>query len=41
MNFLLGVIFGIVLATVGASGVAKWVDKGVGAVKNQAIQMNR
>ena len=41
MNFLLGTIFGIVLATVGASGVAKWVDKGVSAVKSQAVQMNR
>ena len=41
MNFLLGVVFGIVLATVGAHGVANWVDKGVSAVKHQAIQMNK
>jgi hypothetical protein len=41
MNFLLGVVFGIVLATVGAHGVANWVDKAVGAVKHQAVQMNR
>jgi len=41
MNFLLGVVFGIVLATVGAHGVANWVDKGVSVVKKQAIQLNR
>jgi integral membrane sensor domain MASE1 len=41
MNFFLGVIFGIVLATVGAQGVARWVDKGVGAVKTQAIHFNK
>lgn len=39
MNFLVGVIFGIVLATVGASGMAKWIDKGVGVVKQEAAQL--
>lgn len=39
MNFIMGVIIGIVLATVGASGVAKWVDKGVGVVKQEAAQL--
>jgi hypothetical protein len=39
MNFLIGVIVGIVLATVGASGVAKWADKGVSVVKQQAQQL--
>lgn len=39
MNFLVGIIFGIVLATVGASGVAKWIDKGVGVVKQEAGQL--
>jgi hypothetical protein len=39
MNFILGVVFGIVLATIGAQGVAKWVDKGVGMVKQQATQL--
>jgi hypothetical protein len=38
MNFLLGVIFGIVLATVGAHGVANWVDKGVNVIKQEARQ---
>jgi hypothetical protein len=41
MNFVLGVVFGIVLATVGAQGVARWVDKGVNAVKSQAVQLNK
>lgn len=39
MNFLIGIVFGIVLATVGASGVAKWIDKGVGVVKQEAAQL--
>jgi len=41
MNFLMGIIVGIMLATVGAHGVANWVDKGVAAVKREAIQMNK
>lgn len=41
MNFILGVIVGIMLATVGASGMARWVDSGVNIVKHQAIQMNK
>jgi hypothetical protein len=39
MNFIAGVIVGIVLATVGASGMAKWIDKGVNAVKQEAAQL--
>jgi hypothetical protein len=41
MNFLLGVVFGVVLATIGAHGVANYVDKGVAIIKRQAVQMNR
>lgn len=33
INFLLGTIFGIVVATVGFSGVAQWADTGVSRVK--------
>jgi hypothetical protein len=29
MNFIVGVIVGIVLATVGISGVARYIDQGV------------
>jgi hypothetical protein len=39
MNFIMGVVFGIVLATVGASGLAKWLDKGVAVVKQEAAQL--
>jgi hypothetical protein len=39
MNFIMGVIFGIVLSTVGASGLAKWLDKGVTVIKHEASQL--
>lgn len=39
MNFLMGVIVGIVLATVGAHGIASWIDSGVSVVKQQAQQI--
>ena len=32
-NFLLGIIFGIVVATVGFSGIAKLLDNGIDKVK--------
>jgi hypothetical protein len=38
MNFIVGVIVGIVLATIGATGVARWIDTGVNVVKQQAHQ---
>ena len=41
MQFMIGVIFGIVLATVGAHGVANYVDKGVSIIKHQAVQLNK
>jgi hypothetical protein len=33
MNFIYGVIFGIVIATVGFSGIARMADKGVDKIK--------
>lgn len=33
INFVIGTIFGIILATVGLSGIAKVVDKGVDQTK--------
>ena len=39
LNVFVGIIIGIVLATVGASGVAKWIDKGVESTKT-VIQEN-
>jgi hypothetical protein len=32
-NFIVGVVFGIVLSTVGATGIAKFVDRGVDSTK--------
>jgi hypothetical protein len=39
MNFLVGIVVGIVIATIGVSGIAKWADKGVNVVKQQAQQL--
>ena len=33
MNFIYGVVFGIVIATVGFSGIARMADKGVDKIK--------
>jgi hypothetical protein len=38
-NFLVGVVVGIVISTVGLSGVANMVDRGVGVAKT-IIQNN-
>lgn len=37
-NFIFGTIFGIVVATVGFSGIAKLLDKGVEKTKEIATQ---
>lgn len=41
MNFLTGVVVGIMLATVGAHGVANFVDRGVNIIKHEAVQLNK
>ena len=33
MNFVTGIIVGVVLATVGVSGVARYIDQGVDQVQ--------
>lgn len=38
MNFIYGVIFGIVIATVGFSGIAKMADKGVDKIKEVTVE---
>lgn len=38
MNFIYGVIFGIVIATVGFSGIAKMADKGIDKVKEVTLE---
>lgn len=37
--FIIGTIFGLVLATVGFSGIAKILDRGVDTVKSQSEQL--
>ena len=37
--FILGTVFGLVLATVGFSGIAKILDHGVETVKTQSQEM--
>ena len=39
MNFLIGIVVGIVVATVGFSGVARWADHGVQVIKQEAKQL--
>jgi hypothetical protein len=38
-NFVIGTIFGLVLATVGFSGIAKMLDNGIDTVKTQSQEM--
>jgi hypothetical protein len=38
-NFVLGIIFGLILATVGFSGIARMLDKGIDTVKTQSQEM--
>lgn len=39
MQFLIGIIFGIILATVGFTGVAKLLDHGVDKVKAVSVEV--
>ena len=39
--FILGTIFGLVLATVGFSGIARMLDNGVEKVKTQSVEMSK
>ena len=38
-SFIMGAIFGLVLATVGFGGIAKMLDKGVETVKTQSQEL--
>jgi hypothetical protein len=40
-SFILGTIFGLILATVGFSGIARMLDKGVDTVKEKSVEMSR
>jgi hypothetical protein len=37
--FIIGTIFGLVLATVGFSGIANMLDKGVDTVKEKSVEI--
>ncbi len=37
--FILGTVFGLILATVGFSGIARMLDRGVDTVKTQSQEM--
>ena len=39
--FIAGTIFGLVLATVGFSGIARMLDKGVVTVKTQSVELSK
>jgi hypothetical protein len=38
-GFILGTVFGLILATVGFSGIAKMLDRGVEQVKTQSQEL--
>jgi hypothetical protein len=38
-NFILGAVFGLILATVGFQGIARMLDKGVDTVKQQSQEL--
>jgi hypothetical protein len=38
-SFIIGTIFGLVLATVGFGGIAKMLDRGVDTVKEKSVEM--
>lgn len=39
--FIFGTVFGLVLATVGFSGIAKMLDHGVEKVKSTSVEMSK
>jgi hypothetical protein len=41
MQFLIGIVVGIVIATAGFSGVARMLDRGVEAVKTQTEELTK
>ena len=39
--FIAGTVFGLVLATVGFSGIARMLDKGVDRVKSESVELSK
>jgi hypothetical protein len=40
-NFIYGTVFGIIVATIGFSGVARIMDKAVDVTKTQAVELSK
>jgi len=40
-NFVFGILFGIVVSTVGLSGIAKMADRGIDKVKEVTIEQTK
>ena len=40
LNFIAGVILGVVVATVGFTGIAQALDKGIDTVKNVSVKVD-
>ncbi len=40
-NFIYGTVFGIIVATIGFSGVARILDKAVDVTKHQAVEISK
>ena len=40
-NFIFGTVFGIVVATIGFTGVARVLDSAVDVTKTQAVKLSR
>ena len=38
-NFIVGTVFGLILATVGFSGIARMLDPGVAKIKAESAEM--
>lgn len=41
MQFIIGIIFGIVVSTIGFSGVAKVLDKSVDTIKHTSHEVSK
>ena len=41
MQFIIGIIFGIIVATIGFSGVAKVLDKSVDTIKQSSKTLDK
>ena len=41
MQFIIGIVFGIVISTIGFSGVARVLDKSVDTIKQTRQQINK